>query len=260
MDRGEYIDRRTEQIKQEAFALIAALSLTLSSLGFKTDDRGRMVFDIAAITAFRAAFSEWAKTGGVVIIGKMGALMHEAHDLVLDAYRNKGFDVTASRKILSLIDKLGFSKPTKSTLGATIAAARPVESELHAWVVRSMASNKPFNDFLGEIGTVVPEKFDRYYKTHLYDMGMQFERISNNRYAEELGLTHFIYAGGVIDTTRQFCADRAFKAFSLDQAREWNDLSWRGKIEGEDVLVALGGYNCRHYMDYITEDAYERLT
>lgn len=260
MDRGEYVDARTERIKEELFALVASLSLAIATIPYRTDDKGRMVMDAVALGTFQSAFREWARKTHIRFLPSFGSMMQDIHDIVLGAYKERGFSPKISSKLLNMINTLGFTKnPGEKSYGAFVAKAEDVLMRLQGWITRSMIGGKPHSQFLGEIKELVPSEFDRYYKTHLYDMGMQYERVTNNSYGEQLGLTHAVYAGGIIDTTRHFCDDRNGKVWTLAEIRSWNDLSWRGKIEGVDVLMALGGYNCRHYLNYISEETYNYM-
>jgi len=75
-----------------------------------------------------------------------------------------------------------------------------------------------------------------------------FQRTIQLEKAEELGLTHFLYAGGIIETSRPFCQERAEKIFTLEEAKSWDNG------QGLPVIPYLGGYRCRHTMVFMTKD------
>ena len=60
------------------------------------------------------------------------------------------------------------------------------------------------------------------------------------RKAEEFGFELFLYAGDIINTSREFCIERVGKVFT----REEIDKMDNG--QGLDVWLYKGGYNCRH--------------
>ncbi len=70
-------------------------------------------------------------------------------------------------------------------------------------------------------------------------------------YAKKQGYKKFRYVGGLVDESREFCVQRAGHEFFIEQGEEWNDLWWKGKIEGVDFFVQIGGYNCGHYLEFI---------
>lgn len=86
------------------------------------------------------------------------------------------------------------------------------------------------------------------------DTPIELFRATDNEYSKKKELTHAYYLGGLIETSRCFCQQRNDMIWSLERVNSWNDLSWKGKIEGVDVKIALGGYNCRHYLMWIDED------
>jgi len=79
-------------------------------------------------------------------------------------------------------------------------------------------------------------------------------RAVDAKYSDEDSLDYAYYLGGLIETSRCFCEQRNDLIWSRDKINSWNDLSWSGKIEGVDVKIALGGYNCRHYLTWLNEE------
>ena len=74
-----------------------------------------------------------------------------------------------------------------------------------------------------------------------------------------LNLNYAIYAGGKIKTTREFCLSRSGKVYNRETIEGWNSQEWQGKIEGGDVLIDAGGYNCRHDYDWISYELAKRI-
>lgn len=57
--------------------------------------------------------------------------------------------------------------------------------------------------------------------------------------------TRYTYVGGIIPTTRAFCATHSGKTYTLKEIERIWSGDWQGKREG-DPLVTRGGWNCRH--------------
>lgn len=94
----------------------------------------------------------------------------------------------------------------------------------------------------------------RYYGRWVYDIYSQYERIASNKVRIDLGLKYAIYQGGLIDDSRTFCKDRNDKVFTEDEIKSWISLDFAGKSKiGYDPLIDLGGYSCRHRLDWISE-------
>lgn len=76
--------------------------------------------------------------------------------------------------------------------------------------------------------------------------------------AEGLGLTNYLYSGGEIATTREFCTERDGQYFTEDEIKGWADEEWDGKIDGtteETIFDYCGGWNCRHELIPVSEAA-----
>lgn len=96
------------------------------------------------------------------------------------------------------------------------------------------------------------------------------DSITNNEFGKRLGLQCFIYSGGLIETSREFCRKRNGKVFTTAEAnKEWplDSTLPRTKAErqaggapGDYIpLEDRGRYNCRHRLLYISnEDAVRR--
>lgn len=60
----------------------------------------------------------------------------------------------------------------------------------------------------------------------------------------------YVYRGGTVRDSRDFCIKRNGEFFHINEVREWGNLSrWDGMIPGTNsgnIRVLLGGYNCMH--------------
>ena len=90
------------------------------------------------------------------------------------------------------------------------------------------------------------------------------DSLTNNEFAQRLGLRYFIYSGGLIETSREFCRKRNGKVFSTEEAKTWpNDPTLlKTKAEAEAggppadyvPLEDRGRWRCRHRLLYIPEE------
>lgn len=95
---------------------------------------------------------------------------------------------------------------------------------------------------------------EREWKQIAEDSFSNFDRGISNQYAVELKLDWAVYQGGLMDTTRPFCAARNNKVYSRAEILSWSSLSFDGKPKVYDPIVDLGGYRCRHTLDWISEE------
>ncbi|HNR55534.1 MAG TPA: hypothetical protein PKJ19_10215, partial [Flavobacteriales bacterium] len=103
----------------------------------------------------------------------------------------------------------------------------------------------------------------------IFDTYQYLDRASSDAYATKLGLDAFIYAGGLIETSRDFCIKRNGKVFSRKEAeREWpkdptlprtKKERESGVLVGYDPLRDMGRWNCRHRIRFISDALAEQL-
>jgi len=77
-----------------------------------------------------------------------------------------------------------------------------------------------------------------------------------NAVADQLGLSWYLYTGGLIDTTRPFCKARLGKFFHRSEVESWAAQDWAGKMAGttpQTIFVTRGGYNCQHALLPVSE-------
>lgn len=100
----------------------------------------------------------------------------------------------------------------------------------------------------------------KYFSRWTHDIYSQMQRVGANRLRLDLGLKYAIYQGGLIKTSREFCEERNNKCFSEKEIMSWENLNWEGKPQiGYNALIDCGGYNCRHRLDWISEEYAKRL-
>lgn len=112
-----------------------------------------------------------------------------------------------------------------------------------------------FSGFLDQIRNFIvgfPEvegRAMRYTRVYLRDILFQYSRSYQESITSDLGLDWYLFAGGLIDTSRDFCIERAGKFFHRSEIEKWADLSWKGKIAGttaSSIFVFVGGHACSH--------------
>ncbi len=81
-----------------------------------------------------------------------------------------------------------------------------------------------------------------------------FERGLGIKKASDLNLKYFIYEGGLIQTSRPFCVARAGKIFTVEQLKSWDNGQ---KLP---VIPYLGGWNCRHHINWISDELAQELS
>lgn len=93
------------------------------------------------------------------------------------------------------------------------------------------------------------------YRQFAYDTYAESDRTYGQLWADELKMTSFLYLGGVIKNTRQFCCERNGLIFTVEEAQKWKGLNFSGKPSfGYNPITQLGGYGCRHSNQWIDDE------
>lgn len=126
--------------------------------------------------------------------------------------------------------------------------SRPESIDLKT--MRRALQNKIVNNKLAE----------RYYSRWTSDIYSQYQRLGANEVRKDIGLRFAIYQGGLIESSRTFCEKRNGEVFHEDEVKSWVNLDFEGKPEsGYNPMVDLGGYNCRHRLDWVSDELAFRL-
>lgn len=139
--------------------------------------------------------------------------------------------------------------------------------------LKAVTSNVSYSDFNTEIKTLVQGddktngELKKYFNTFAFDTYNNLNRTTAKLYAVKLNLRAFIYAGGTIDSSRCFCDERNGKVFTTEEAQEWKNIlnddcgpTWNESKDGAyDPLIEMGGYNCRHTADFISNSLAIRM-
>jgi hypothetical protein len=91
----------------------------------------------------------------------------------------------------------------------------------------------------------------KYYRNFVYDTFSQVDRTQSKIIADKLALTYAIYEGGLIKTSRPFCIARNGKVFTSDEIAKFDPPT--AKPPNYNPFTDLGGYGCRHHLNYIPE-------
>ena len=109
------------------------------------------------------------------------------------------------------------------------------------------------------------ENMKRYAGQILNDSLREFDATLNLAKSNDAGLTHAVYQGSNIPTTRDFCRlvrsgaydKRNGGLFTVDEVRKLWRRNWKGKKPG-DPFIVRGGYNCRHQWSFVNPDWYDK--
>jgi hypothetical protein len=135
----------------------------------------------------------------------------------------------------------------------------PVSARVINDMYKAMQSGQGVEDFKRQfrtafLGQVNNGYLEQYFTRWSQDLYMQADAVTNLEMANRLGQNHAIYAGTEKDNTRCFCIERMNRIYTREEMITWNSLNWKGKIPNGNVLIDRGGYNCRHTLNWISDE------
>jgi len=121
---------------------------------------------------------------------------------------------------------------------------------------------------------------EKLYQRYAYDLYQQYDAAYNKALADEFDMNYFMYQGGLIEDSRDFCVAHNAKVWSREEADTWKN--WRPvdgqypegyKVKQKDIykhpgymdyegynpFIDRGGYRCRHGLGWISDELAYRL-
>lgn len=153
----------------------------------------------------------------------------------------------------------------------TLAQDTAVQRKIKAKVLSAILSNAnvlELREDLQEFIIGIPEGSNRklgviennhFVQTKANEEFAIYDRAVNDTFADRMNLNYCVYQGGRINTTRDFCEERNAGVFTREEVLSWQNLDWQGKKQNHNILLDCGGYNCRHFYDWISYELARQL-
>lgn len=145
-----------------------------------------------------------------------------------------------------------------------------VRQEVKQVIAKAVTGGVPMGKLMRQLEVTVkgtrenPGAMEKHFRGFVLDTYQQFDRATSDEYAKRLELVDFIYQGGLIETSREFCIKRDGKTFTKDEARsEWpkdptlprtTKERTSGVVIDYNPLVDMGRWNCRHRCRYVSPE------
>lgn len=183
---------------------------------------------------------------------------------------NRGDFETVDQKVLRLtMQRIGFDA-VKGTIVkggwlAGLTSDQGLALTVGNQITGALAAKTPLKTFQKDFKAVFtggPESLgvlERHYNTNTFDIFQQQDRLYGLTYADELGLNFAVYSGTLKSNSRPFCIERVGKVFTREQIAAWKDLEFQGKNRGYNPFTDLGGHNCRHSLDWVSDEVAKTL-
>jgi len=233
-------------------------------------ERGRIIekFDKTTASLFNQAYGNYANTSKNDLIK---SIVTDIDNILVD--NGEFYNKTAKANPLQINDikwivnrRLGINEDgtlLREGYMSGILDDNAVKSDLQKFIFKEVfkgtgpeALKRGIKNFIEGDEKRLGE-LQKHYRTFSFDVYAQLNSFTSALYAEKLGLSHFIYNGGLIKTSRAFCIKRNAGVYSTDEAEDWVKDPTLTAIDNKETynwVIDRGGYNCRHTIDYIAKE------
>jgi len=203
------------------------------------------------------------------------------------------FKIVLSDSMISRFDKVLESTINKMTLRIGLKDGKSISggfldsvikdnsalTTVKNYVSKSVTGQIDSKEFIKGLSKMVtgdekPGLLERQYQRYAYDIYQQYDRAYNTSLAAEFDMKYFLYQGGLIEDSRDFCVSHNNKVWSVDEAADWDRwMPWMGEYPpnyeikqkdhyqvptylgyaGYQPMIDFGGYNCRHGIGFIDD-------
>lgn len=238
-------------------------------------ENGRLKYTVSNMGKVQGVFKvfeRFGKTLKKVLFGeiqKQTAIISQANERYFTGLTEGHSGVQDEAREAALL-RLGYNPSEKYILPGSyfekLFSTREVAERVASLVNQAIQAQMPLSEFRKTfrpifVGFAGNEKvkgkvglLEARYRTFTQDLYQRIDRQINLTYADRLGLNYAIYAGTIIETSRDFCEERNNKVFKRSEIRDWHDLEFDGKPTVYVPEVDLGGFNCRHHLNWVTDE------
>lgn len=234
--------------------LYNAVLLKLKDL--ELDDQGYVKQNATNRRILREAEAQFdaviVSSGYTKAVEKHLAVIPKINKLNTQYFETISESFTPNKNFLKALQSQAIKNVNQIILGDGLKAQ--IQFPLNQILEQNVSTGGSFQGMLKQVQNfIVGEenegKLLKHSKTYLRDTLFQYSRSFQESVTNDLKLDWYSYSGGIIDTTREFCAERAGKFFHRKEIESWASQTWKGKIPGtteSSIFILLGGYSCSH--------------
>jgi hypothetical protein len=184
-------------------------------------------------------------SNSLTVIPQLEAVSNDYFMGISDAFNpNRNFIKSLQLKTIESIET------TLLQDGLTSAIKLPLKDILN----QNINAGGSFSGFLDQLrnfiqGEEYEGKLLSYSRTYLKDTLFNYSRSYQQAMVADLKLSYYMYSGGVMDKTREFCLERAGRFYHESEIKSWASQEWQGKNRNtteSSIFIYCGGYNCSH--------------
>lgn len=235
-------------VYQRLVTLLKGLELDSEGLIIQSVANRRILYDAESVIDELLPGQAWTKTVSDVL-----TLIPQIEALNADYFSGVSSKFKLNRQFLGLLQKQTIEKIEGTLLqdGLRFSIREPLKDIL----TQNVNIGGSFSGMLEQVRNFIQgdESLDgrlmSYSRGILRDTLFDYSRAFQNAVTADLKLEYFMYAGGIMDKTRPFCAARAGNFYHESEVKKWAHQEWEGKRRGtteSSIFIFGGGYNCAH--------------
>lgn len=182
----------------------------------------------------------------LAVVGKINAVNSTYFGAISDTFAaNKNFIKGLQAELIGNLNTFILGD------GLTANVAIPLNQILN----QNINTGGSFSGFLEQVRTFVKGTDEiqgnllSYSRGYVSDALFNYSRSYQQSVVADLKLEFYLYSGGLIDKSREFCQARNGHYFHHNEIEAWADLDWKGKNKlttESSIFILAGGYSCRH--------------
>ena len=249
------VEKDAKDLERDLYDEIMAVVIGLMTINGKTVFNEKNILIVGKLDK---AFASFDKNFQQPFIKKISVHLKGLDKFYVDYFNEMGLDARSFKGFNALMKSMDDYLNSVSVLN-------PVKMEVKNYILSSISQGKGIGTIRMGLRSILGLKerssvLNRYYRTFLYDTIMKFDRMVSNAHAKQNNLKYFEYAGGLIETSREFCIKRNGLVFDKNRIADWILDPSLPETPGYVPIVDMGSYNCRHYPLFLTdEQAKEKL-
>lgn len=245
------------------------------------------------ISALDKVYKTFQSNSGVIVLNQISGTTSKIAGLTMDYFVSVGGLPERFEKIISTTDKLmnlriglNEGKLVRGGYLESFFKSDLIGLELKNMTSKAVTSGISLKDYVKSLHDTIVGHYksvgglERQFQRYAYDLYQQYDAAYNQTLGNEFGFTYFIYQGGLITDSRDFCAAHNNKVWTIEEMKAWpiwtpakgeypagyevkaKDIyavpSYLG-YAGYDPGIDRGGYNCRHSLGWIGQQLAEEL-
>lgn len=172
-------------------------------------------------------------------------------------------DVVEGKVRKNLLAELGYDIQKKAFIKGrwldNLVKGGGVSDSIGALLNDAIAAKMNLKQFISNVKNVISPAggggvLTRHFNTFTRDFFNRVDRSIGKGYADQLELNFAIWGGTLKKNSRQICEDNVNKVFTRKELIAIGETSWPEKKKVHNIFLDLGGYNCRHQLDWVSDE------